>query len=834
MSTTEIIIPDFMEVKDPQTVQEWLGEDNQIGIDIWERKYRYENESFPEWLNRVSGNNSQLKQLIIEKKFLFGGRILASRGVLDKESYKASLSNCYVIGPPDDNIESIFDSMKKMGRTYSYGGGCGIDISKLAPVGARVRNAAKESSGSISFMPLFSEITKVIANRNRRGALLISISCDHPDLEEFIKIKTDLNNVTKANISIRMNDAFMTAVEEKKPFTLKFTREATGETIEKVIDAYEIFKLIASVNWDYAEPGMLFWDRVENYNMLHMNSDFKYAGVNPCGELVLPAGGACLLGSLNLSAFVNNNGQFEEEEFKYAIRICMIELNKVLDEGLPFHPLQEQRESVRKWRQTGLGIMGLGDMLIKMGITYGSEKSIAVCDAIGWIMANSAIETSIELSYMNGGPYPGYRNNTVNNSSFFQVHADTPELKSKLAQHGIYNSQILTVPPTGSIATMLGISSGIEPVFAKSMDRKTETLKNGEYHYKVYTPIVKEYMESHNLKNEDELPEYFITAREIPYQQRIEMQAVWQNHIDSSISSTINLPESATVEDIMDLYMLAWKKGLKGVTVFREGCKRIPILTAEDKKKDSKSIDTAIKETIPESLEKIDGSIKEKLSSDEMKWIYQFAKGLKDPHEEIVTYHGLVVPTLPRGYIIQANDDCIGKKRTLQTGCGTLHCNAYFDPNTGKLVEVYLSKGSTGGCNNFMIGLSRMISLSARAGVAIEDIIDQLLSCGTCPSYATRRAVKKDTSQGSSCPVAVAYALKQMQKEMIKELADKRFIESCQESFNEKIEVDSDEVDIYKNQSSTYESETCPECGSVLSYESGCMTCRSCGWSKCD
>lgn len=507
-----------------------------------------------------------------------------------------------------------------------------------------------------------------------------------------------------------------------------------------------------------------------------------------------------------------------------------------MDEGLPFHSLKEQRESARKWRQIGLGIMGLGDMLIKMGITYGSEKSIAVCDAIGWILANTAIESSIDLSYVHGGPYPGYRNNTVNNSSFFQVHTDTPELKSKLEQCGIYNSQLLTCPPCGSIATMLNISSGIEPIFAKSMDRKTETLKNGEYHYKVYTQIVKEYMEAHNIEDEDQLPEYFVTARDIPYQQRIEMQSVWQRHIDASISSTVNLPESTTVEDIMDLYMLAWKKGLKGVTIFREGCKRVPILT--DTKKDKTK--EAITETIPDSLKDLDDalkentliskSIREKLSPDELKWLYRLADGLKDPHEGIVHYHELIQTDLPRGYIIKANDDCIGKKRTLQTGCGTLHCNAYFDPDTGDLVEVYLSKGSKGGCNNFMVGLSRMISLSARAGVSIDAIIDQLLSAGTCPSYATRRAVKKDTSRGSSCPVAVAYALKAMQEKVKNEMNyNIYFYNDTKESGCVTVETKEENKRMIKTDTGK-----CPECGCDLIYESGCMTCRSCGWSKCD
>lgn len=265
------------------TVQEWLGEDNTLGIDIWEKKYRYGDESFDEWVDRVSNSNEDIKKLIIEKKFIFGGRILANRG-LDKKGRKISLSNCYVISPPEDNIESIFDCAKKLARTYSYGGGCGVDLSKLAPRGAKVNNAAKETTGAVSFMDLYSLVTGLIGQAGRRGALMLSLSCEHPDLEEFIGIKSDLDRCTKANISIRITDKFMAAVKNKTPFTLSFTRVETGEVITKEIDAHEVFHKICEMNWDYAEPGMLFWDRIENWNLLSCDDNFHYAGTNPCAE----------------------------------------------------------------------------------------------------------------------------------------------------------------------------------------------------------------------------------------------------------------------------------------------------------------------------------------------------------------------------------------------------------------------------------------------------------------------------------------------------------------------------------------------------------------------
>lgn len=263
------------------TVQDWLGKDNQLGIDIWEKKYRFGDESFAQWLDRVSGGSPEVRRLIVEKKFLFGGRILAGRG-LEKHGINRSMSNCYVCEPPKDNIESIFECAKKLARTYSYGGGCGVDISGLAPRGAKVRNAAKASSGAVSFMDLYSMVTGLISQNGRRGALMISIDCHHPDVEEFINIKNDLSRVTKANTSIRVTDDFIRAVENDEDFTLEFTREETGETIIRTVRARDLFKKLARNNWDMGEPGMLFWDRISSWNLLSGYDNFSYAGTNPC------------------------------------------------------------------------------------------------------------------------------------------------------------------------------------------------------------------------------------------------------------------------------------------------------------------------------------------------------------------------------------------------------------------------------------------------------------------------------------------------------------------------------------------------------------------------
>lgn len=750
------------------TVEQWLGKDNSLGIDIWNRKYKKNNETFDEWLDRVSGNNEAIKALIIEKKFIPGGRILSNRGITDT---RVTYSNCYVITPPEDNIESIFESRKKLARTYSYGGGCGIDLSKLAPAGAKVHNQAEQTTGAVSFMQGYSQTTEEIGQAGRRGALMISLDCHHPDLLDFIDAKTSPDAVTKANISVRVTDDFMEAVINDKDWVMSFTRPETNETITKTARAREIFEKLCKNNWDWGEPGILFWDTISNYNLLEFDDTFEYAGVNPCAEEPLPAGGSCLLSSINLSAFVKDK-EFDFDDFSETVANSVIYLNEVLEEGLSLHPLEEQRQSVAEWRQIGLGIMGLADMLIKMELPYDSEQARQLCEEIGLVMADQALYTSAFLAG-HVGSYNNYKS-CVQKSEFLKNNT-CESTREVIEAYGLRNSQLLTIAPTGTISTMLGISGGIEPIFANSYTRKTESLHGHDEYYKVYTPIVKEYMDEHGIKDEAELPNWFCTSSTISPLNRVLMQGVWQKHIDASISSTVNLPEEATIEDVEEIYLNAWKEGLKGITVFRNGCKRLGILTTNS------------------SQEK------------------EEEKGLS------------------RGEIISCSDNLIGMKRRLTTGCGSLHCTAWFDPQTGDLMEIYLNKGSTGGCANFMVGLSRMISLACRGGVKIEDIADQLQSTGACPSYASRTATKHDTSKGACCPMAIGNALMEMWKEM-KERIEKG--NSIIALTNSNSQIPSSES-IPSSNPEANNGAKCPECGSELIQEGGCVICKSCGWSRC-
>lgn len=753
-------------------VEEWLGKDNQLGIDIWNKKYRRNNETFDEWLDRVSINNQYIRNLIIQKKFLPAGRILSNRGIDDE---KCSLSNCYVITPPEDSIESIYETCSKLARTYSYGGGCGIDVSNLAPEGAKVHNQAKATSGAVSFMDTFSQVTEQIGQNGRRGALMISISDTHPDLEKFITVKSDLNKVNYANISVRISDAFMKAVEEDKDWELKFERKETGEVISKTVKAKELFRKLCEQNWNYAEPGMLFWDRINNYNLLSNTKSFKYAGVNPCAEEPLPAGGSCNLCAINLAAFVKD-AKFDFDDFSYVVQEAVKYQNEILTEGLKRHPLKEQQESVANYKQIGIGIMGLADMLIKLHIQYGSEEALELCDKIGTYLNYYGIKASSDLGDILG-QYKDFNLNEITSTEYWKEQLES-FIKYNLNlfpfSH-LRNSQLFTIAPTGTISTMIGVSGGIEPIFANYYERTTKSLHGKDVKYKVYTPIVKQYMDEHNIEDDNQLPQYFVTSSDIPVYSRINMQAVWQKHIDASISSTVNLPNEATIEDVENLYMYAWKNGLKGITVYRAGCAREGILVAKDTKTDKEEDN---KRVLPNEL--------------------------------------------PRGFIYQTRDnDMIGIKRTLTTGCGKLHMSTYWDDATGELLEVFLDRGRDGGCNSFMIGLSRMISLAARGGVDFLAIVDQLTSTYTCPSYNARKIIKGDVSPGNCCPTAIGKALIDVHKQVCNMIG----IDDEEIVINTNNKTNSTKVKII--------SEKCPECGADIVHENGCNSCKSCGYSKC-
>ena len=743
---------------------------SQLGEDIWKNKYQYEGESFDEWLDRVSGGDKELRKLIEDKKFLFGGRILSNRG-LDKKGKKITLSNCYVL-TTDDSIEDIYQTCSDLARTFSYGGGVGVDISKLRPKGMRVNNASKYTTGACSFMDTFSQVTETIGQNGRRGALMLSIDCTHPELIDFINIKTDLDKVTKANISVRITDDFMMAVENDEDWVLHFERE--GESIKRRVKAKEVFNLLCKNNWDYAEPGILFWDRIENWNLLSQDKDFEYAGVNPCAEEPLPDGGSCLLGSINLSEYVGDDGIFDAIEFRKDIQTIVRAMNDVLDEGLPLHPLAIQRETVRDWRQIGIGVMGIADMLIKMELRYDSKEAIDICDFIAGILSDEAINASALLA-KEKGVYPKYNESAVLSSEFIRTNTSR-ETYNNVMSYGLRNSQILTIAPTGSISTMLGVSGGIEPIFNLSYTRKTESLHGEDVYYKVFTPIAKDYMDKHNIENEEDLPDFFVTTENLDPFMRVKMQGTWQKHIDASISSTINLPNEATVEEVEQLYMSAWEEGLKGLTIYRAGCKREGILTTDNKKEEI---------------------------------------------EEIVE--------LKRGEWEAIPDDTVYYKRKVYTGCGKLNLFIGFSPSENKVVEVYTKRSGKGGCEHNIDGEVIALSGMLRLGGTLDNIEKAYRGLGACPSFTRARERGEKLSKGKSCPSAILNAILDFEREMkgtkIKLTFNDTKIKPIPKEDIEQVKEIEEEIKAGNR---------CPECGEPLQMTGGCNVCPGCGYTKCD
>lgn len=763
------------------TVQEWLGNDNKLGQDIWERKYRFNNETFEEWLDRVSGGNTELRQLIKEKKFLFGGRTLANRNT----GKKGSFSNCYSRGFVEDDLDDLMKAAKDIALTFKAQGGQGISLSKLRPKGCGINNGQFESDGIIPFMEIYNRTTESISQGgSRKGALIMTLDVWHKEAEDFIKIKSEEGRIQKANLSLEIDDEFMECVkkyyETGEIITKHIVKDYNGNVVEYDVTPINLYKLMMEKAYDWAEPGCIYTNRFRNYNMMEFCDDYNIESCNPCGEQPLPKHAECNLGSINLSEFVVNpfreDAYFDTDDFIKSVRISIEALDTVLDENMENHALKEQKEMAYNYRNVGLGIMGTHDLLIKLGLTYGSKEANSFIDSMMDLMFRTAVIKSSELAKEKGA-FPKYSNKVLSSKIIKKHFAENELITLGVYENGLRNCSLLSIAPSGSIGTMLNISTGCEPLFQISYKRKTESLKGKDEYYDVYAGIVNEFF---NETGEKELPEYFNTSADINWKDRVDLQSVLQEHVDTAISSTINLPYECTLEEIEKLYLYAWEKGLKGVTIFRDGCKRIGILSTDSSNNDKEKTEEAV------------------------------------PHK------------LERGMIIKVDNNTIGKERHLTTGCGSLHCAAFFDPVTGELLETYLSKGSTGGCQSNLAAVSRLMSLSARAGVDVYTIADQLKSCMSCPSYAVRSATKHDTSKGNCCPGAVGNALIEMYEEIQDDISDDDISPILQRKAVSTVATES------KEKLNKIPKPICPECGAELIAEGGCFSCKSCHYSKCE
>ena len=530
--------------------------------DMWSRVARElaspekDDEKRKEWA-------SKFYWLLEDFRFVPGGRVLFGAG----QMRKSTLLNCYFFRIREDSIEAIFDWCKEAARTYSFGGGVGTDISVLRPRGSPVNNSAIYSSGAVSFMELLSTTTGTIGQAGRRGALMITIRVDHPDVMEFIGVKKDLKKVNYANISVKITDDFMQAVETDGDFLLHFKNEKVE--MNKTVRARDVWKALIKGAWQSAEPGVLFWDTIKRDSTTEYNG-MEVQGVNPCSEQTLESYGCCCLGSVNLSAFVKDpfteKASIDWDGLTKATQFGVRFLDNVLDYNAERHPIPQQKDASLHSRRIGVGITGLGDMLIKLGLKYDDDSTMGFVDHLFERITNVIYDYSTDLAKEKGS-FPAFDAEKHLAQSF--VSRLDEKVKEKIRSQGLRNAAITTIPPVGSGSILAGTSSGVEPVFALFYTRRSKSLSEGEF--KVFHPLVKEYMGATGASNEGELPNYFVTSHQIRPEMRVKMQATIQRHIDTAISSTVNLPEDITQEEVQKIYMLAWRMGCKGITVYREG-----------------------------------------------------------------------------------------------------------------------------------------------------------------------------------------------------------------------------------------------------------------------
>lgn len=567
--------------------------DNEISRGILAAKYYHEGETTPQqFIDRVSSIfkgdfRERMKEYITDGDFSPAGRTLYAAGSRGK--FKVSMSNCYILPSPEDNLESIFHSNYEIARIFSYGGGIGINISNLRPAGSRVHNVARTSTGAVSFMKIFNTTGEVISQNGRRGAQMVGLNCSHPDIYEFLHIKQNEEKLSSMNISILFTDEFMEAVRDDKEYTLRFHVESTGENIERTIRARGFFREFCETQWDWGDPGALFSDRLNDYHLLAGYDEYQIEITNPCGEFGGNAYNACNLGSINLYNMIDDKfgdaPSLNEEKFKQAVYDGIIALDEIVSYGYETQPLDENRTCIDDWRSLGLGLFGVADALVAMKMAYGSREANAFMENVMKVMLLAALRSSCDRAKVKG-TFGRYRWDATEKSPIIQMVKELDGgLYENIRTYGLRNGTLLAIAPTGTISLLMGIfSGGCEPLYKISYERSTHKMEEMNGSFRVYAHSVKDLLRYHHLPltlTDDEIREKFpwvIESHDISFMDRVAMQAVMQKYVDNSISSTVNLKNDATPEDIYDIYLAAWESGCKGITVFRDGCRRGNIL----------------------------------------------------------------------------------------------------------------------------------------------------------------------------------------------------------------------------------------------------------------
>ena len=703
-----------------------------------------------------------------------------------------SLSNCVVIDSPEDCISSIMDAGKDLANLFKRRCGVGLDISKLRPAGALVNNSARTTTGAWSFADFYSYVCRMIGQNGRRGALMISMDIRHPDIFEFVKMKQNLSRVTGANISVKITDDFMKAVEDDETFTLQFPVDGVPDYTHE-ISATELWAEIINSATTTAEPGLLMWDNITKNLPAHEYADFKTICTNPCGEIPLSAYDSCRLISLNLKHLVKNafekGAKFDYNKLSEIAAIGMrlsddlveleIEkLNNILsvvetdDERALWGKLLHAAESGRR---TGLGTHGLADAIARLGFAYDSKEAEKVIDKIYSTIRDAAYEESVYLAQERGA-FPAFDWSIEENNEYIQR---LPErIKNLLAKHGRRNISILTNAPTGSVSIMSQTSSGLEPVFRNSYTRRRK-LSHDEHdqeadfvddlgdrwlEYEVFHHNVQEWLDWQPFKDPGQLPAFFVQSNEIDWTRRVAVQATIQQYIDHSISSTINLPKGTAPEVVGSLYTEGWKRGLKGLTVYVEGSRSGVLVTNKGP--------NFPQHRAPKRPIELPCNIHHTTIQGE-KWI--IVVGLMDdkPYEVMGGLSNLI--EIPRD---KAEGILVKNPRKTM--------NSIYDLKVGKngdhvivkdLVKVFDNPNHS--------AFTRMISLGLRHGSNIQYVVEQLQKDRDSDMFSFAKCISRIL---------------------------KNYIPDGQ----------------------TATEKTCSECKTEgLVYVEGCVTCRNCGFAKC-
>ncbi|MBL8011874.1 MAG: adenosylcobalamin-dependent ribonucleoside-diphosphate reductase [Flavobacteriales bacterium] len=742
------------------------------------------------------------------------GSVMASLG----DPYRlASLSNCVVIPSPQDSYGGIFRNDQQLAQLFKRRCGVGFDLSTLRPAGAPVSNAARTSTGAVSFMERFSNTTREVAQQGRRGALMLTMDIAHPDVEKFITIKQDLTKVTGANVSVRVSDEFLKAVEADADFTLRWPIDSNAPTVTKVVKARQLWNTLISCAHATAEPGVIFWDRQHLYSTSSVYPGFRNESTNPCSEIAMQGGDSCRLIAINLYSFVNEpftpKAWFDHERFAavtYEAQRLMDDLvdleleavdhilAKVNADPEPEELKRTERETWellrdtgRKGRRTGLGFTGLADALASLNLKYDSDAAITAAEDILRTKCRAEFDSSIDMA-IERGAFEGFAPAVERTSAFTaMLEKELPEVHDRMMRHGRRNISLSTVAPTGTLSLLTRTSSGIEPVYMLGYTRRrkvvpgdpnatvtfTDDLGDQWEEFTVHHPRLLDWMQVTGKSDPAESPYHGATANDIDRRKRIRMQSVVQKYTTHSISSTINLPSTATVDDVGNIYLEAWHHGLKGITVYRDGSRSGVLVANTDTKgtvPSTHGVDLPHHTPRPERLE----ADVLRFNNDTEPWIA--VVGLLDgkPYEIFTgkANGGFELPRwVTKGWVVKRKDAKRGKN---------IYDLEYADADDYRVTVQGLSRTFNPEFWNYAILISGML----RQGMPLPQVVDVVANLSLYDA-----------------------TLNTWKNGVVRALA--RYIPDGTQALGRK----------------------CPECGDAdgLYYEEGCLKCRSCGQSKC-